>query len=125
MNEKGFMYPVTLCILMLFSIFLAVQFNQYLAEKKLLQEISHLERNQSYFLQSLIKVEKLLINGNVGTSGKIYFEEGTVTYEIQPINAYMLQIIFNLKVVDNDSILTGFGYFDLEYMKMISWAERK
>lgn len=125
MNEKGFMYPVTLCILVLFSMFLAVQFNQYLSEKKLVQEIRQLERNQYYFLHSLIKVERLLIDGNVGTSGKIHFDEGTVTYEVQTINSYMLQIIFNLKVVDNDTVLTGFGYFDLEHKKMISWMERK
>lgn len=123
MNEKGFMFPVTICILLLFTIFLSVQFNQYVIEKRFLVEIQYFERNQYYFLQSLQKVEKKLQDGNVGTSGSFVYEKGMVTYSIASAGANLLQITLRTKF-DKEEEAMGMGYYNTELKKLTKWVER-
>lgn len=123
MNEKGFMFPVTLCILLLFTIFLSVQFNQYIIEKRFLIEIEHFERNQYYFLQSLQQIEKQLQEGSSATSGSFTYENGAVTYSITSEGSNLLQITLRSKL-DTTEEAMGIGYYNKDLKKLTKWLER-
>ncbi|WP_158318832.1 competence type IV pilus minor pilin ComGG [Robertmurraya kyonggiensis] len=123
MNEKGFMFPVTLCILLLFTIFLSVQLNQYVIEKRSLIEIEHFERNQYYFLQSLQQVEKQLQEGSSETLGSFTYEKGLVTYSITSGGSNLLQITLRSKF-DTTEEAMGIGYYNKELKKLTKWLER-
>lgn len=123
LNEKGFMFPVTLCILLLFSTFLSVHFNQYISDKRFLTEVEHFERNQYYFLQSLKKVENLLMMDEPYEDGAFVYEKGTVNYHIINIGEELLQINFRLNT-EAQTDLTAMCYFDTKAQKVIKWIER-
>ncbi|MDF1507602.1 competence type IV pilus minor pilin ComGG [Robertmurraya sp. DFI.2.37] len=124
MNARGFTFPVTLCILLLFSSFLAVHFQQYVMEKRFQFELAEFERNQFMFLQSLKKVETLLsTEEQFKKTGQFHYENGTVTYQIEELGPGQLQISFRL-FTSSQGELTGVGYFDQELQKMVKWTER-
>lgn len=123
LNEKGFMFPVTLCIFLLFSIFLTVHVNQYIADKKYLIEVENFERNQFYFLQSLKKVESLLILDSLNEEGSFIYERGKVDYKIVDMGEGQLRINFRLNT-DEQTDLTATGYFDRNLQKVSKWIER-
>jgi hypothetical protein len=123
MNEKGFMFPVSLCILLLFSIFLTVHFHQYMMERGYLTEVEQFERNQFYFLQSLKKVERLMREESFDYTGSFVYEKGTVTYKITELGESLFQIKFDLTTT-HQSGATGTGFYDADLQKMIKWIER-
>ncbi|WP_019154485.1 competence type IV pilus minor pilin ComGG [Robertmurraya massiliosenegalensis] len=124
MNDRGFTFPVTLCVLLLFTGFLAVHFHQYSIEKSFQFELAEFERNQFMFMQSLKKVENQLSNAEeVERTGIFYFENGTVTYQINELDNAQLQILFRL-VTSSGAELEGFGYYDQHIEKMVKWLER-
>jgi competence protein ComGG len=123
MNEKGFMYPVTLCILMLMSIFLTLHFNQYITEKKILKEVEQNERRHSYFLQSLKEVEQLVREDNYAATGSLVFKEGIVFYSIESSKESLLQITFRYDSPQGKSTI-GVAYFDKELGQMTKWIEK-
>lgn len=122
MNEKGFMYPVTLCILILFSIFLQVHFNHFVIEKRFSLEIEQFEKNQMHFIQSIKKVEVLLNEETYDLAGRIIYEDGTVLYTIEEIGTNLLQITFRLQVESRRDV-TGLAFYDTDLRKMIKWVE--
>lgn len=123
MNERGFMFPVTLCILLIFITFLSVHFNQYISEKRYLIELEDFERNQYYFLQSLKKVEHQLSEGVPVPNGTFLYQEGTVTYSTSEMGTNLLQITFRLHT-ETQTDLTAMSYYDLDLQKMTKWIER-
>ncbi|MGG0716517.1 competence type IV pilus minor pilin ComGG [Robertmurraya massiliosenegalensis] len=109
---------------MLFSGFLALNFHQYSIEKSLQFELAEFERNQFMFMQSFKKVENQLSNTEeVEKTGIFYFENGTVTYQINELDSTQLQILFRL-VTSTGAELEGFGYYDQNLEKMVKWLER-
>lgn len=123
MNEKGFMFPVTLCILLLFSIFLTVHFHHYVTEKSFLMELEHFERNQFYFLQSLKKIERQLNEEVFDEEGTFIYEKGTVTYTTIEMGENIIRINFRLDT-DTQTGLTAMCYYDTDKKKMMKWIER-
>lgn len=123
MNEKGFLFPVTLCILLLFSIFLLVHFNQYVTEKRLLLEVEEFERNQFYFLQSLVKIESELAGGEYDAAGTYRYERGDVSFTVMETDTNLYQITFQL-TTEHQNALSGIGYYDPNLQKIIKWVER-
>lgn len=123
MNEKGFLFPVTLCILLLFSIFLLVHFNQYVTEKRLLLEVEEFERNQFYFLQSLVKIESELAGGEYDVAGTYRYERGDVSFTVMETDTNLYQITFQL-ITEHQNALSGIGYYDPSLQKIIKWVER-
>lgn len=123
MNERGFMFPVTLCILLIFITFLSVHFNQYISEKRYLIELEDFERNQYYFLQSLKKVEHQLSEGVPAPNGTFIYQEGTVTVSTSEMGTNQLQITFRLHT-EAQTDLTAMSYYDLDLQKMTKWIER-
>ncbi len=123
MNEKGFMFPVTLCILLIFMTFLSIHFNQYISEKRYLLEVEDFERNQFYFLQSMKKVESQLQEGLLTSKGTLIYEEGTVSYSMSKIATDLFQITYRLNT-DEQTDLVAMSYYDTNVQKMVKWLER-
>jgi hypothetical protein len=123
MNEKGFMFPVTLCILLLFSAFLMVHFNQYVSEKRLLAEVEQFERNQFYFLQSLKRLEKELQAEETNLSGSYTYERAVVSYHVVEKQVDLFQISLQL-TTESQAVLLGVGYYDKKLQKISKWIER-
>lgn len=123
MNEKGFMFPVTLCVLLLFSLFLSLHFNLYLSEKRSSIEIEHFERNQFYFLQALKKVEQLLLEEGYPLTDIFFYEKGTVTYSVSELEPELLQITYRLNTEVHTDLL-AMSYYDTALQRTIKWVER-
>ncbi|MFE8702494.1 competence type IV pilus minor pilin ComGG [Cytobacillus sp. FJAT-54145] len=122
MNERGFLYPFTLCVLLIFSTFLLVQSNLYLDEKRLLNEIEQMEKSRYYFLSSIKKMEFILAEESFENAGHLLFRDGGVHYIIEE-ETDRFKITFNLTVGSNDNLM-GIGYYDKVSKKMIKWIEK-
>lgn len=128
MNERGFIYPVTLCLLLLFSTFLSIQFHQYISDKRFLKEIETFERNQFYFLQSIKRIEKNLNEITEETEeiqrfqGKFLYDNGVVTYTIEESGTNFVKVILRVRD-ESGSEVDGFGYYDKEFKQMVQWEE--
>lgn len=123
LNEKGFMFPLTLCIILLFTLFISINTNHFLAEKRFSIEIEKFQRNQFYFLQSLMKLEQILKEEGDITSGIFYYDKGTLTYTAIEEESSIRRVDLRLRTVENGQ-LTGIAYFDVEYGKLTKWVER-
>lgn len=123
MGERGFVYPVTLCILLLFSSFLTIHLNHFVMERRFVQEIELFEKNHFLFLQSLKRLEVILFEEEYTPTGVISYDSGDVHYEINEFGVDLVQVIIKLRL-GTETEATAFAYYDTERQKMIKWIER-
>lgn len=123
-NEKGFTYPLTLCMIILFSLVLAIHIDQYVIEKRMLMETETILKQDYYLLSSVRKVETTLAgNGETVNSGYIEFYDGHADYHIMKRTGTIWEI--NIKLMTGKNIeITGIAYYDSEIKKVIQWIER-
>lgn len=122
MNEKGFMYPLTLCVLLLFSIFITLQVEHYVIQAKFVNDVKFSEKKQYYFLLSLKKMEELLNEEAIVTTGYFYFKGGTVNYKVEGTQASILKVTFKFDFGMSKEVI-GYGYYDKHLKKMIKWTD--
>lgn len=97
MNEKGFTYPLTLCLFLLTSLFLTIVFSQYVSEKGVVTEINQQERRQYLFLLTSKKISEQLANGEVPVNGVQTFNEITITYSVSQISQQLYDVTYTMK----------------------------
>ncbi|MFO1443487.1 hypothetical protein KDN24_09735 [Bacillus sp. Bva_UNVM-123] len=124
-NEKGFTYPLTFCVILLFSVLLTVYIEQFLAEKRLYREAETVFKQEYYFLCSVIHVENEMqqLDENALPTGNLIFTDGEVEYGVEKLTDNQFKVSFNLRMEDLPIVL-GFGYYDKEVGKMIKWIEK-
>ncbi|PLR99922.1 competence type IV pilus minor pilin ComGG [Bacillus sp. T33-2] len=125
MNEKGFTYPVSICLLMFFSFTLVINLQQYVTEKRFNKETETILKQEYYMMGAVRQVERLLKDGTLqgSSGGTIQYRTGEVIYEIKPLTASTDQITFRLKLDTNEESI-GFANYDKEMKKMTKWVER-
>lgn len=123
MNERGFVYPVTLVIFTLFSLFLLMQWNQYVTEKRFSADIKYHEKKQFYFLQSIKKLEGLLSGDALLKEGSFKYKDGVVSYKTNEMGGNLVQVTFYVEI-DSREEMIGLGYFDRDLKRMIKWMEK-
>lgn len=96
MNEKGFTYPLSLCLFLLTSLFLTILFSQYISEKGVMTEINQQERRQYLFLLTSKKVSDQLYNGEIPVNGVETFNDITITYSVSQISLELYEVTYTL-----------------------------
>lgn len=97
MNEKGFMYPMTLCFFLLTSLLLTIEISQYISQKKFVSEIISQERRQYFFLLSSKKVSKQISEGVIPAEGIFIYDDTNVSYKVSLTSDGQYEVAFSLK----------------------------
>jgi ComG operon protein 7 len=124
-NQKGFTYPLTLCFLVLLSTTLFIQIEQYLTEKKMLNETETILKQDYYLLSTVRKIESTLaaINGETVNAGSFDFYDGHADFQIKKITDTIWEINIQL-MTGKKTVITGIAYYDSGSQKVIQWIER-
>jgi hypothetical protein len=122
-NEKGFAYPISLCILVLMSMLVILESQQYLSEKRLAHETETILKQEYYFLLAARRLEGMLQREEMPeSSGVLSFHDANVTYVKEDLGP-TLKISFTL-ILSSGERAVGFIYYDKTLKKMVKWVEK-
>ncbi|WP_264738536.1 competence type IV pilus minor pilin ComGG [Cytobacillus firmus] len=123
-NQEGFSYPLTLAIILAALFLLTIQLDQFISEKRIVNQAETVMMQEYYLLCSFKKTEKMLReNINPEKSGIYSFKNGSVSYEISQVATSLIQITFKTKI-GSDKEIFGYAYYDTDLQKMIKWIEK-
>ncbi|MEH7074027.1 competence type IV pilus minor pilin ComGG [Neobacillus drentensis] len=125
-NEKGFTYPLTLCLLILFLLFFSGRVEQLLSGRKMAQETKIIQLEEYYFLSSVKKVEVIFQkSGTLPIKGTFKFGKGTMDYQSETPIGYSQKVNFTLQLNIGKVTANGRGYFDTRTKRLTKWLEFK
>ncbi len=123
-NEKAFTLPLTLSIVIVFILFLSLQVEQLLAERKMFQETKSIFEQEYYMLSSIKKIERQLQSGeSVPSKGKMTYLFGNMEYQIDLPYGSTQKITLTL-VLKSGAMAGGYAYYDNNTQKIIKWVEK-
>lgn len=123
-SEKGFTYPLTLCVLIIFLLFFSLQVEQLLTEKKMVHETFIILQQEYYALSSVKKVEMLYQStGTPPAKGTFVFKNGSMEFKMETPNGNVQKVIFTLRL-NTGEIITEYGFFDTSSKRLQKWLER-
>lgn len=124
-NQKGFTYPLTLCLFIIFSTMVMIHIEQYVTERRMLKETETILKQDYYLLSAVRTIEtNLAIDGNKKEPGSIMFYDGQVDYEIKELTPQLWEININLKTGIDQTDVSGLAYYDTDVQKVIKWSEK-
>jgi competence protein ComGG len=124
-NEKGFTYPLTLCLLILVLLFFSMHIEQLLSERKMAHETATILQEEYYFLSSVKKIEVLFQSlGTIPAKGTITYVNGNMDYQAETQTGYIQKVNFILRLNSGEEII-GRGFFDTRTKKLSKWVELK
>ncbi|MDR6998726.1 competence type IV pilus minor pilin ComGG [Neobacillus niacini] len=123
-NQAGFTYPLTLCVVLVFFLFLSIRVEQLLTERKVVNQTAILLQEEYYFLSSIKKVEnRLTSTGTIQSKGSFKYGNGTMDYQADaPVNSVQ-RVNFTLRLSSGITVI-GIGYFDTKLKRIVKWAEK-
>ncbi|MDQ6599633.1 hypothetical protein E2K98_15410 [Bacillus salipaludis] len=123
--QAGFTYPLTLCVLLIFFLFLSIRVEQLLAERKVANQTAILLQEEYYFLSSIKKVENMLTStGTIQTKGSFKYINGTMDYQAEVPVSSVQKVNFTLRFSSGITVV-GIGYFDIKLKRMIKWTDSR
>lgn len=123
-NEKGFTYPLTLCMFIIFSVMLVIHIDQYVIEKRMFMETETILKQDYYLLSSVRKIESILATDSETVySGSFEFFDGHADYQVKKKTETILEINIQL-MTGKKMVITGIAYYDSSRQKVIQWLER-
>lgn len=123
-NNKGFIYPLSLCVYILFIHFLFVLYGIYVNKKGIDSGVKNSKIQEYYFLSSLKEIEhELSTNEHPDLSGTKTFLHGDVFYTMEKNSRTTFKIDYQLKMQDEIKPIYTISYFDMEQNKMTKWVE--
>jgi ComG operon protein 7 len=125
-NEKGFTYPLTLCLLIIFLVFFSMNIEKLLSEQKLAHETAVILRQEYYFHSSVRKLEMAFqTDGTFPEKGTFRFVSGTIDYQAEPLTGYIQKVNFTLRLNTSGETVIGRGFFDTRTKSLSKWIELK
>ncbi|MCM2531677.1 ComGG family competence protein [Neobacillus pocheonensis] len=121
-TEKGFTYPLTLCVLILFLLFFSFHVEQLLTERKMAHETATILLEDYYFLSTVKKIEKMYQSTGIQTKGTFKYSNGIMDYQAETLIGTSQKVNFTLRLNTGETII-GSGYFDTKLKRMIKWVE--
>ena len=123
-DERGFTYPLTFSIILLFALFMTMYIEFFLLEVRFFKESETLLKQEYYFLSAVIQLETIFVREEEELfSGIFTYKDGEISYETSPITETLYMTTFTLQMASSPEIV-GYSYFDKEEGKMIKWLER-
>lgn len=125
-NEKGFTYPLTLCLLIIFLLFFTVRIEQLLSARKMAHETATILQEEYYFLSSIKKAERIFQkNGTIPSKGTFIFVRGTMDFQAESPIGYIQKVNFTLHLIPGNETASGRGFFDTRTKRLSKWIELK
>ena len=123
-NQKGFTYPLTLCLLILLSTTLTIQIEQYITEKRMLNETETILKQDYYFLSTIELLQsQIAISDPMPTTGFLDFNDGQVSYTIVELSERELEIKLILTMKRGNGEVEGSAFYDKSLGKIVKWNE--
>ena len=123
-NQKGFTYPLTLCLLILLSTTLTIQIEQYITEKRMLNETETILKQDYYFLSTIESLQsQIAISDPMPTTGFLDFNDGQVSYTIVELSEKELEIKLILTMKRGNGEVEGSAFYDKSLGKIVKWNE--
>jgi hypothetical protein len=122
-NEKGFTYPLTLVMLLLFLLVFSFKVEQLLTERKMIHETAVILQQEYYLHTSVKKIEKVLQSAEtLPTQGKYLYLNGEVTYQTSAPSGSLQNILFTLRMKTGETVVAR-GFFDTNMKRLLKWSE--
>jgi hypothetical protein len=122
-NEKGFTYPLTLVMLLLFLLVFSFKVEQLLTERKLVHETTIILQQEYYLHTTVKKIEKELQSaGTLPMQGKYSYLNGEVTYQTSAPSGSLQNILFTLRMKTGETVVAR-GFFDTNTKRLLKWTE--
>jgi len=123
-NEKGFTYPLTLCLLIIFLLFVTSRMELLVRERQISNETKTFLKKEYYLLAAVKKSERILQSGESFQNSGIYqFQTGKVSWIQETQTGGGFKITFNL-LMDSGETSVGVATYDYVAKKMIKWVEK-
>ncbi|MBT2754754.1 competence type IV pilus minor pilin ComGG [Mesobacillus foraminis] len=122
-NERGFTYPVSLCMLVFFSLLLLITVEQNMAEKRFYKDTEVILVQEYYLLSAVKRAEGLLKENNLSQTGTFLYTKGTVAYQTRALPEGLAEITFTVKLFTKEQWV-GVGHFDTVQKKLVKWMEK-
>ena len=123
-NQKGFTYPLTLCLLILLSTILTIQIEQYITEKRMLNETETILKQDYYFLSTIESLQsQIAISDPMPTIGFLDFNDGQVSYTIVELSERELEIKLILTMKRGNGEVEGSAFYDKSLGEIVAWNE--
>jgi ComG operon protein 7 len=123
-NQKGFTYPVTLCLLILLSTVLTIQIEQYITEKRMLNQTETILKQDYYFLSTIESLQsQIAISDPMPTTGFLDFNDGQVSYTIIELSEKEIEIKLILTMKRGNGEVKGSAFYDKSLGEIVKWNE--
>ena len=123
-NQKGFTYPLTLCLLILLSTTLTIQIEQYITEKRMLNETETILKQDYYFLSTIELLQsQIAISDPMPTTGFLDFNDGQISYTIVELSEREIEIKLILTMKRGNGEVEGSAFYDKSLGKIVKWNE--
>ena len=123
-NQKGFTYPLTLCLLILLSTTLIIQIEQYITEKKMLNETETILKQDYYFLSTIEWLQsQLALSDPITPTGSLDYHDGQVSYTIVELSEKELEIKLTVTMKRGNVVVVGSAFYDKGLGKIVKWNE--
>ena len=123
-NQKGFTYPLTLCLLILLSTTLTIQIEQYITEKRMLNETESILKQDYYFLSTIELLQsQIAISDPMPTTGFLDFNDGQISYTIVELSEREIEIKLILTMKRGNGEVEGSAFYDKSLGKIVTWNE--
>lgn len=123
-NEKGFTYPLTLCLLILLSTTLTIQIEQYIVEKRMLNETENILKQEYYFLSTIEWLQsQLALSDPITMTGTLDYKDGQVSYTIVELSEKELEMKLALTMKRGNEVIAGSAFYDKDLGKVVKWNE--
>jgi len=124
MKNKGFIYPLSLCVYILFISFLFILYGLYEKKKGIEISVRNSNMQEYYFLSSLKEIEyELSTEEHPELAGTKTFLHGNVFYTIEKNSSTTFKIDYQLNMQAGIKPIYAVSYFDMEQNKMTKWIE--
>jgi hypothetical protein len=124
-REKGFTYPLTLAVLILFLMMFSVRVEQFYMERRQANETATILQEEYYFHTSVKRIEKMLQSGEpIPKRGTFSFMNGVMEYQAETVIGTVQWINFTLRLHTGE-LWIGRGLFDINLKKLTMWIEKK
>jgi hypothetical protein len=122
-GEQGFTYPLSLSVLVFFSLFLLILVEQNGIERRFFKETETILFVEYYFQAAVVEAEQLLNKEELAQTGKFEYREGEVKFARRILSQGVEEVTFTL-VLNTGGQWIGIAHYDSEKQKIVKWIEK-
>lgn len=124
-NQKGFTYPLTLSLLIVFLFFFSIRGGQLLNERRLFQVTQVLQQQEYYMLTSERKVRKIFQSGGSSAvaDGTFTYQHGKMNYHADAPSGTTQKVTFTLQM-NSGEVTLSYAFYDINTRALVKWIEK-